>query len=302
MLLSQLATVEKIAAGSKLARLVAHPGRYVTAIAFRQLLYPFLKKGWPVPAQTFWKEPFLVELPAGTDIYLTGGKADDSEIRLARYLIQTLKPGDDFLDIGGHFGYFSRLALRILQGQGTVIAVEPAQKTFALLQKNLQGYAAATAVNCLVGAENTDKVFFEFPPNYSEYNTAFPEQFAEQDWYKKATISRYAVVCKTVDSIVAEFNIKPKVIKIDTEGSELEVIQGAAQLLSTNKDVTFVLEYLCQARHNEAHVKATEILKKYHFYPFVITPAGTLASCHNVEQYLQETNRESDNLVYQYGR
>ncbi|RDC62171.1 FkbM family methyltransferase [Adhaeribacter pallidiroseus] len=300
ILLSQLNQVEKIATSSKLSRLAANPYRYAVAIGFRKLFYPLQKKGLLVQAQTFWEEPFLVELPAGTDIYLTGGKADESEIRLARYLIKTLKPGDIFIDIGSHFGYFSRLALRILQGHGKIMAIEPSRKTFSLLQKNLAGYAAATALNCLIGAENTTKEFFEFPTTYSEYNTAFPEQFKEKDWYQKAVVQRYAVACKTLDSLVAEYNMSPTLIKIDTEGSELAVIQGAQQLLARNKTVALVMEHLSKARHNQPHVQATALLQTHGFRPFVIAPDGTLVSCDDVEQHLAKTNRDSDNIVYTY--
>ncbi len=300
MLLSQLDKVEKISTGSKFFRFAANPFRYVKAIGFRQLFYPFWKKGLPVQAQTFWEEPFTVELPAGTDIYLTGGKADESEIRLARYLINTLKPGDTFIDIGSHFGYFSRLALHIIQEQGKVIAIEPSRKTFTLLQKNLVGYAAASAVNCLIGAENTTKEFFEFPTNYSEYNTVFPEQFKEKDWFQKAAIQRYSIACKTLDNLLEEYKVSPTLIKIDTEGSELAVMQGAQQMLSRNKEVAMVMEYLNKTRHNEPHVQATALLKTYGFKPFVIAPDGSLVSCHDVEQHLADTNRESDNIVYRY--
>ncbi|QNF33739.1 FkbM family methyltransferase [Adhaeribacter swui] len=300
MLLAQLQKVEEIATSSKVSRLLAHPYRYLKAIGYRQFLYPFLKKGWRVQAQTFWQEPFWVDLPAGTDIYLTGGKADESEIRLARYLIKTLKPYDTFIDVGSHFGYFSRLALQILKNTGSVVAVEPSKKTFALLQKNLAGYSRAIAVHCLIGAENSQKTFYEFPVNYSEYNTAFPEQFAEHGWYKKAAIDKYTLDCKTLDSLVAEHNLKPQIIKIDTEGSEHEVILGAQKLLTGNKTVALVMEYLSKARHNQAHVQATAILKNLGYLPFVINPDSTLTSCPDVEQHLEKTKRESDNIVYRY--
>ncbi len=201
---------------------------------------------------------------------------------------------------GSHFGYFSRLAVRILQEQGKVIAIEPSQKTFSLLQKNLVGYPGATAINCLIGAENTTKEFFEFPTNYSEYNTAFPEQFEQKDWFQKAAIKRSTIVCKTLDSLLKECKVSPALIKIDTEGSELEVIQGAQQMLSRNKKVALVMEYLNKARHNEPHVQATALLQTYDFVPFIIAPDGTLLSCPDVEQHLENTNQESDNIVYQY--
>src|SRR5690606_22546374 len=92
-----LDAVQNIARGSKLQRLRSNPAKYIYSVFFIKLLYKITKKEKIVSTPLFFNRPMTIALPASTDIYLTGGKSHDSEIRLARFMIQTLKPGDHFL-------------------------------------------------------------------------------------------------------------------------------------------------------------------------------------------------------------
>jgi FkbM family methyltransferase len=252
-LLYQLQQVEKLAAGSKLSRLLHHPLHYLTAMSCRHFIYPVSKKGWKVSATTFWGRPFQVCLPAGTDIYLTGGKTDISEIRLAKFIIQQLSEGDSFIDVGSHFGFFSCLALRTMNYKGTVVAIEPSAAAYECLKVNLSGYSGANIINCLVGDHEGDQIFFEFPINYSEYNTAYPDQFKNSNWYSANHAIKKEVKSITLDSLCLNLKILPDIIKIDTEGSEYDIIKGALQTLNNKHSVKVVMEYLCESRNNKAH-------------------------------------------------
>lgn len=75
-----------------------------------------------------------IALPASTDIYLTGGKSHDSEIRLAKFLIKNLNQGDNFVDIGAHYGYFTLLGAHLV-GKGGRVFFEPGKSTYSLLEK-----------------------------------------------------------------------------------------------------------------------------------------------------------------------
>lgn len=105
LLIKQLSEVEKIASSSKIRRLLDNPYKYLYAILFRQLAYSRKKREVIKTTTLFYGKKMKVALPASTDIYLTGGKSHDSEIRLARFLIQNLSGEEHFLDIGAHYGY-----------------------------------------------------------------------------------------------------------------------------------------------------------------------------------------------------
>lgn len=301
MLTEGIEIVSEKANGSKLKRFASNPFKYVFALAYRLLIFRFLKKPFYTRTKTFWDEPFLVALPAAMDIYLTGGKTDDSEIRLAKFMIKSLRPGDFFIDIGSHFGYFSLLALKCLKGKGIVLAIEPAKEAFKILKENLKNHSSATAINCLAGAKDSHQDFYEFPSQQSEYNTAYPEQFEETDWYKKTLITRTTIPCRSIDSLLSSYEQAPGFIKIDAEGSELEVIKGAGKLVSESKDLIIVMEMLSKNRKNEAHLEAVEVLEKFNYKLFVITPEGDLEPCNNVENHLLSKGIDSDNIVFKYG-
>ena len=99
ILLEQIKQVEKIASASKIQRMLVHPFKYLFAILHRKLVYPF-KGSMSIKTTTFFEEEMHLLLPASTDIYLTGGKSHESEIRLAKFMIHNLVKGDCFVDVG----------------------------------------------------------------------------------------------------------------------------------------------------------------------------------------------------------
>ena len=133
----ELDKIEKLANASKWARLMYNPSKYLFGIGHRTLVYPFTKKGILKNASTFFGKRMNLLLPSGMDIYLLGGKSHDSEIRLARFILDNVKQGDTFLDIGAHFGYFSLLASSIVGEKGSVYCVEASKATFAVLSQNV---------------------------------------------------------------------------------------------------------------------------------------------------------------------
>jgi len=106
----QFEKVENLAKGSKLRRLLQNPSKYIFAIFARKVIYPLFKRGIKQKTKLFFGKKITVTLPAGSDIYLTGGKAHDSEIRLTKFILKNLAQDDVFIDVGAHFGFFTRLA------------------------------------------------------------------------------------------------------------------------------------------------------------------------------------------------
>src|SRR5690606_8834209 len=126
--------VERLARTSIRGRLAARPWRYLSALGYRKLVHPIFRAGWKVSTSTFFGARMQLLLPAATDVYLTGGKTHDSEIRLSRFLINRLKPGDSFVDVGAHFGFFTLLAAHLAGSDGRVWAFEAAPRNFHILE------------------------------------------------------------------------------------------------------------------------------------------------------------------------
>ena len=157
-LLTQLQTVSEINSLSKVGRLLNNPLKYAYAMYCRIFYYALRKEGIQTKTTTFFGDTMNVLLPAGTDIYLTSGKAHDSEIRLSNYIINTLNENDTFVDVGAHFGFFSLLAGMIVGSQGKVIAFEGGIDTYQVLHKNINLKANITDLNGLNGLNKLKKL------------------------------------------------------------------------------------------------------------------------------------------------
>ncbi|SNC66076.1 methyltransferase, FkbM family [Hymenobacter gelipurpurascens] len=296
-LLQQLDQVENLANATKWHRLLHAPGKYLYAIGFRQLVYARTKKGLVKQVNTFFGVPMQVVLPAGTDIYLTGGKSHSSEIRLARFLINTLQPGDTFLDVGGHFGYFALLASRLVGQSGRVLAYEASRSTYAVLAENVKGKANIEAINQAVSDKQETISFYEFPVLYNEFNSMDVAQFAGEKWFKEFKPTRIDIPATRIDDVLATTNREPAVIKIDVEGAELKVIGGAADSLRRLRPFV-VMEYLEPKRHNAEHQKAVTLLQELGYAAHSLDAAGQPVPCADLDAFLVQHNYDSDNFVF----
>jgi FkbM family methyltransferase len=92
---------------------------------------------WPVTAKTFFGRDMQVHLPnlVGVKLYQYGL----FEEGLTRALIEKLRPGGSFVDIGAHVGYYTILAALLVGAEGHVVAFEPTPRTRTELSANTAG-------------------------------------------------------------------------------------------------------------------------------------------------------------------
>lgn len=298
----KLDKVEQLAEASKFQRLLHHPFRYISAQFFKTITFPLTKKGTLRTAQTFMDYPLSILLPSGMDIYLTGGKAHDSEIRLARFLIHFFKNNASkkdisFVDIGAHVGYFSLLTSFLIGENAKVYAFEAAKGTFDLLKKNLDNRPNIQVFHNALTDSEMDLTFYEFPVLYSEYNTLHVAQFENEKWFKKFQPLKNTVKGITLDAVFEKFALKNAVIKIDTEGAEAQVIAGAMAVLA-HKNPVIIMEFLTDINKNEGHYQAFEMLIEAGFNAYFIEKNGDLSVLNNIETYFSSKKLDSDNFVF----
>ena len=296
-LLQKLADVERLAQGSRWQRLLNDPGKYLFALSFRELVYVRTRRARPAVITTFFGLPMQVLLPASTDLYLLGAKTHDSEVRLARLLMRYLKPGDTFVDVGGHFGYFTLLGARLVGPAGRVVAFEASRSTYAVLAANVAPQAHVTAHHLALSDRQEMVSFFEFPVLYNEFNTLDIEQFRHEKWFIKFPPEKIEVSAARLDDVVARDSLQPAVIKIDVEGAELKVIRGAADTLRRLRPLV-VMEYIAPDRHNTAHREATALLRQLGYASFALASDGQMEPCDDLDTYLAWHGLESANFAF----
>ncbi len=296
-LLKQLEKAEKLVKGSKFVRLVHNPFKYLFAICFKYFIYKINKSETIREARLFYGGKIKIALPASTDIFLTGVKSHDSEIRLTRFLIHSLKPGDHFLDIGAHFGYYSLLASELVGSAGKVYAFEPSSQNFHILNMNANNHSNIGIFKQAVSNKVGEINFYEFPNLYSEYSSVKIEQFEKMAWYKQNQPVKSTVNATNIDTITSDLTFVPKIIKIDVEGSEYNVLSGATNFL-TNRKTTIAMEYVNSNRGNEEHDKAVKLLTRIGYKFYIINQSGSLETIDNINRYLDARKLESDNIIF----
>lgn len=290
--------MENYAIKSKFYRLLVTPRKYILGVFYRNIYYKLSKKGELKNVKTFWGENIQVLLPASMDIYLIGGKTHDSEIRLAKFYVNKLQENDDTIDIGSHIGYFSLLS-SLLTAKGSTIAIEASPSTFSILQKNVQYKKNIKAINIALSNQSDTIEFLEFPILYSEYNTLEQEQYKNEDWFKSIQPNKIKIKTQKGTDIINEYNIQPKIIKIDVEGAEEKVVLGLIDYLKFNSSFV-VMEFANKNRGNANHINAEVHLRNINYFPFKINSFGELEKLIvDTSTYITECNVESDNIVYQ---
>jgi FkbM family methyltransferase len=171
-------------------------------------------------------------------------------------LVQHLKPGQVFYDIGANVGYYSLLASRLVGNKGLVIAIEPVIRNVIYLQKHLS-LNKFTNVQILAAACSKAMSITTFSLGM---NPALGHLSKDRmrtrsvDLNSRATI----VLTLTVDSVMLSTRLKPDAIKIDVEGAELDVLAGAQKTLTDHRPIIFL-----SVHSAELQDQCTRLLQEY---------------------------------------
>jgi FkbM family methyltransferase len=154
-----------------------------------------------------------------TVIYLTG----TWEPWITGYVNSQLAPGDIFVDIGANIGYYSLLASTLIGPQGRVYAIEGSPSIFKELQRNVARNAAANVlpIHALASGTVGERKFWSGPNQNLGHSTAV-ESVAEAEGLQFEATVRAA----PVSALVPPDDLRnARMIKIDVEGAELEVME-----------------------------------------------------------------------------
>jgi FkbM family methyltransferase len=146
-----------------------------------------------------------------------------------------IKPGAVVWDIGANVGLFSFSAAQKSGTKGEVVAVEPDPWLIRLLRRTsrLQPASSArvTVVPCAVASSVGLRTFC-----IAERSRSANFLLEHGSSQTGGAADRQTVVTLTLDSLLSQLPA-PDVLKIDTEGAEAEVLQGARRLFESNRPV-----------------------------------------------------------------
>jgi FkbM family methyltransferase len=154
-----------------------------------------------------------------------------------RLIERLIKPGMIFVDIGANIGLHTLAAARAMQGVGKIVAFEPYAPTLALLAESvaINGFSGivelhGAAVSSKAGVQRLH--LGKWSGHHSLYS------LEENDMSGKDV----DVAIVRLDEAIP-LHTKIDCIKIDVEGAELEVLEGAKHFIKANPDIVLIVEF-----------------------------------------------------------
>jgi FkbM family methyltransferase len=170
-----------------------------------------------------------------------------------------LQAGDLFVDVGANVGSYSIWATEL---GAEVIALEPADDTFALLEENvaLNGYPIKT-IRAAAGAAQG---IARFTSGRDCVNRLDPDGAAE-------------IAVLTIDSIVGKRTVAG--MKVDVEGFEIDVLRGCEEALSEHRVRLMQLEWNATSMQavGTDRQPVADLLAKHGYSLYCADPEGSLA-------------------------
>ncbi|MEM9214750.1 MAG: FkbM family methyltransferase [Cyanobacteria bacterium P01_F01_bin.150] len=168
----------------------------------------------------------------------------DTEVAEQLLVNKIVEEGMVVFDVGAHIGDYSILLSQLVGSTGKVYTFEPTATTFETLKKRVDQYDCRNIIlhQNAVFADEKEVLIREFPIGYSAWNSlGDPIMMEPEDPSKRVHIAQENwVQAISLDKFCGRNNIsKIDFIKIDVEGVERDVLEGASTLLS-NKALHYI--------------------------------------------------------------
>lgn len=172
-------------------------------------------------------------------------KTGQWEPHVSQVLNKLLKEGDTVVEVGANYGYHTIWMSKLVGKQGRVYTYEANDEVCMLLDKNLaiNDLMRNTKVNCIGVSDKIDKA--RFLTGYSNLGGSFiiggkanseTIKLAHPGWKEKTVETTF------LDNDLNHLkNIK--LLRMDAEGSELAILNGARKLIESSKDMNIVMEW-----------------------------------------------------------
>lgn len=187
------------------------------------------------------------------------GEYEPAESAMIRRL---LRDGDLAVDVGANIGWFSLLMATCVGDRGSVIAIEPTPPIRRYLLENVSANPSlsirviAVAVGAIMGVAEIH-LFREMPHGHASLS----------DLGRSDDVT-FDVPVDRLDHLIKREDKPPALIKVDVEGSELDVLRGAEDLLSLPTPPIWMLEvnHQTSASFGYRPPALLELLRSYNGY------------------------------------
>ncbi len=217
-------------------------------------LYPLLKstinKILPNKYEANWKTIQNGELK-GREVFVANNSPIDEMFENIHddFMYKYISKDQVVFDIGGHIGSNAMFFAQIVGESGKVLSFEPNPFNVAAFEKNLErnpDLKVRIQICNLALSDKKGEEEFLFTDNVEGGTSSgsFIENadtiWPKKDYEEKAGFKKMQVKTDTLDNFIAEKNIRPDVLKIDVEGAEYLVLEGAQKTIAETRPLLLI--------------------------------------------------------------
>ena len=207
-----------------------------TALSLLLRVRTRLGRGLQVPGGTGFGATLMCRLPDLIATYIW--VFEEWEPDVTRFITSRLDDGDVFIDVGANIGYYSLLAARSVGTSGRVVAVEASPAMFDDLHRNTTASEHGDRireVNKAAAATSGTLTVFAGP----RHNAGMSTTLSTRGLHVESTVEALPL-----DQMLTVAEITSiRLIKIDVEGAEPDVLAGMANLIGSMRlDAEIVVE------------------------------------------------------------
>lgn len=168
--------------------------------------------------------------------------SEQPETHIVAWIRQSLRPGDTFFDIGAHYGWTAIVAADCVRRFGRVVAFEASPALVDVLgyHKRWNRLKCTDIVPKAVSNASQDNVPLFLVNGGLSYRNSLTTEAEDVPYLSPDAKSKIYVPSISLDNFCLESGLIPDVIKIDVEGAELFVLDGAKRTISAFSPILIV--------------------------------------------------------------
>jgi len=191
----------------------------------------------------------------------------EKEPETVQWIEEWFQPGDVFYDIGANVGSYSLIATRFLQGNIRVFAFEPSFMNFSKLCRNIALNNVQDQVTPFQIALYDQNAVVPFHYYSMDSGSALHSLGLPQNWRGDDFTPSFSLptISFPLDDFVRQFAIAPpNHLKVDVDGVEYQILQGAKGILAGPELRSILIEA------NEDYVYANELKALFEEFDWVL--------------------------------
>ncbi|MBI4544602.1 MAG: FkbM family methyltransferase [Gemmatimonadetes bacterium] len=193
------------------------------------------------------------------------------EARLQAFLGDALRPGDVVYDVGAHIGFFSLLCARLVGASGRVLALEADPENAARLREHAERNRLRQ-IEVLEAAAWSAAGRLRFVRSQARSSRNTGAVLGRGDGPGGEEVVEVRAVCL---NDLLPGGPEPRLLKIDVEGAETDVLRGATMLLASARPLI-----LCEVHTPENLEAVARLLRGFGYTLRVLNPGNPAFPAH----------------------